>query len=134
MSDLKSIKQMAEELGIPKQRVYRYIRANRISEAHQSASVMYYDDAAQAQILQHFEKNERISDAHQSTSDDAVLDVLRSELEAKNQQIADLTAALANVTATLKAAQLLHAGTMNHLEAGSKKGLLARLLGRGRRT
>jgi hypothetical protein len=48
-----------------------------------------------------------------------VLEVLRTELEVKNRQIdellnanRELTAALENTTESLKAAQLLHAGTM----------------------
>lgn len=54
--------------------------------------------------------------------DNVVFETLQKELEVKNNQIAELiaanrelTAALENTTAGLRAAQALHAGTMHHL-------------------
>ena len=38
MDNYKTIRQIADELGIDKQKVYRYIRKNHINEAHQTAS------------------------------------------------------------------------------------------------
>ena len=49
---MKTIKQIAEDLGLPKQRVYRFIKRECISEAHQENGVMYYDDAAESLIKQ----------------------------------------------------------------------------------
>lgn len=90
----KTIKQMADALGVDKQRVYRYIKKNCISEAHQKNGVMYYDEAVEKRIKQAFSKNE----PHQeSASSDTVVDVLlmqsemlQKELEIKNKQISDL--------------------------------------------
>ena len=47
----KTIKQMADALGVDKQRVYRYIKKNCISEAHQKNGVMYYDEVVEKRIF-----------------------------------------------------------------------------------
>lgn len=117
---MKTVKQIADELGVNKQKVYRFIKRNCISEAHQKNGVMYYDEATETLIYSHFNKispqSEAHHEVHQSTSNDAVIDavikMLQQELEVKNKQISELTAALENTTASLQAAQALHAGTM----------------------
>lgn len=75
----KTIKQIADELGVSKQRVYRFIKQNCINEAHQN----------------------RIND----TVSDAVIELLREELNRKNEQIQQLNERLAETTAALVAAQ-----------------------------
>lgn len=75
----KTIKQIADELGVSKQRVYRFIKQNCINEAHQN----------------------RIND----TVSDAVIELLREELNQKNEQIQQLNERLAETTAALVAAQ-----------------------------
>ena len=130
---MKTIKQMADELGIDKQRVYRYIRKHRISEAHHEAGVMYYDEAAEILIISHFAETDRISgphhEAHQSASSEAVIDaviaLLQSELEAKNKLIDSLQAELAaerqHSRVMAERSQQLHAGTIqHHLTDGSE--------------
>lgn len=96
----KTIKQIADELGVSKQRVYRFIKQNCINEAHQN----------------------RIND----TVSDAVIELLREELNRKNEQIQQLNNRLAETTAALvtaqqtiqavqqttQTAQALHAGTI----------------------
>lgn len=84
-----------------------------------------------------------------STLDSTIVDVLRAQLEAKDRQIEQLTNALDNVTASLKAAQALHAGTIKELTNESEtnsnprgsvqndhttSGVLRRLFGRNRRS
>lgn len=116
----KTMKQIADEIGIDKQRVYRYIKKNHINEAHQKNGVMYYNEAAERLIKQEFSEKE----VHQgSASSDAVIDVLlkqsemlKKELEAKDKQIESLhkslertTEALASAQESLKVAQLLQA-------------------------
>jgi len=123
---MKTIKQIADELGIDKQRVYRYIRKHRISEAHQEAGVMHYDEAAETFITSYFAGTDRISEAHheahQNASSDAVVDaviaLLKSELEAKNKLIDSLQAELAaerqHSRVMAERSQQLHAGTIQH--------------------
>jgi IS30 family transposase len=135
---MKTIKQIADELNVDKQQVYRYIRKNRISEAHHEAQVMWFDDAAEIIINKHFSTSNHISDVlhkpHQTTSPDAVsanlfpqvsgevsalIAMLQKELDIKNEQIKDLNLRLAESNAALVAAQqttqteqALHAGTI----------------------
>lgn len=133
---MKTIKQIADSIGVSKQRVYRYIKDNCINDAHHEARhdvhqkniTKYYDDGIETLIKSHFMKNEALHDAHydvhQSTlknANDAVVDalisMLKQELEAKNKQIADLTTALTAAQQTAAAAQALHAGTMKHISS-----------------
>lgn len=113
---MKTIKQIADELKIDKQRVYRYIRKHRISEAHHEHDTKYYDEAAETLIIKHFSENSVSSEAHHdhitSSQFDTVISMLQRELDVKNKQIEELTAALEHTTASLHAAQALHAGTM----------------------
>ena len=109
----KTIKQMADALGVDKQRVYRYIKKSCINEAHQKNGVMYYDEAVEKRIKQAFSKNE----PHQeSASSDTVVDVLlkqsemlQKELEIKNKQISDLNDRLAECQKLLDQYQKLSA-------------------------
>ena len=135
----KTIKQIADELGVDKQKVYRYIKKNHINEAHHEAlqknGVKKYDEAAEALIKQgllregassealheahHEVLQNHINDAVFDTVSDAVVEMLRKELEIKNKQIEDLNARLAEISSALvmaqktaQAAQALHAGTI----------------------
>ena len=116
----KTIKQIADELGIDKQRVYRYIKKNHINEAHQKNGVMYYDEAVESSIKQAFLQNE----PHQaSASSDTVIDVLvkqsemlQKELEIKNRQIEELNERLAENQKLLDQEQQLHAMTKQELK------------------
>ena len=123
---MKTIKQIADELGLDKQKVYRYVRKNHISDAHQKGNVMYCDDVVETLIIQHFVNNKLHQkshhEVHQTTSSDAVIDVviamLKTELDAKNklieeqqQTINKLTDTLASAQRTTQAEQLLHADT-----------------------
>ncbi|MCI5494974.1 MAG: hypothetical protein MR407_01370 [Roseburia sp.] len=98
----KTIKQIADELQIDKQRVYRYIKANHINEAlreaHQKNNVKYYDEAAQMQIKKAFaakitskrSTSKSTSDLHHEALNEALLDtieMLKNELKIKNEQI-----------------------------------------------
>lgn len=135
----KTIKQIAAELKIDKQKVYRYVRKNHISDVHQKSGVMWCDDAVEASIKQHFAGGSASVDVHhkhiKSTSSDtvtdAVISMLQHELKVKNEQIERLTIALENTTASLQAAQALHAGTMKKQidapESGDKKNFLQRI-------
>ena len=109
----KTIKQMADALGVDKQRVYRYIKKNCISEAHQKNGVMYYDEVVENRIKQAFSQNEPYQE---SASSDTVFDVLlkqsemlRKELEIKNKQISDLNDRLAECQKLLDQYQKLSA-------------------------
>jgi len=121
---MKSIKQLANEINIDKQRIYRHIKKNHFNDVHHDAGVMWCDEALEIQIKSHFIKNIHINeshhDVHQTKSLDAVIAILQNELEVKNEQIHELNARLAESNTalvaaqqSLQAAQLLHGGTMH---------------------
>ena len=119
---MKTIKQIADELQLDKQKVYRYIKRNHITEAHQDGQVKWYDEAAEKLIKSAFIDNtkssEALHEADQTTSEEAVLkqsekdnlattlqttiDILHKQLEVKDSQIEALNERLA------EAQQLLH--------------------------
>jgi len=130
---MKSIKQIADEIGVDKQKVYRYIRRNNITEACQDAGTNLYDEAAEELIKEYFSKettsddvNQTVSESLQSTITETLIDMLKLELECKNRLIADqqetirdLTSIIAtkdnqilDLTSSLNYAQALHAGTI----------------------
>jgi len=90
----KTIKQIADELGIEKQKVYRFIKRNHINEAHQENGVMYYDEMAQTLLNTEFFKNTTSSEVHQNhindTVTEAVINMLKSEIDFKNKLIDEL--------------------------------------------
>ena len=87
-------KEIADELGVDKQKVYRFIKKNHIIEAHQKNGVKYFNEAVQTQIKQAFSKSEALHEAHQNhfneAVNEAVIEVLKSQLEAKDRQIAEM--------------------------------------------
>jgi len=99
---MKTIKRIADELGITKQRVYRFIRKNHIIEAYHEANADYFSEADESRIKSHFMKNDRIIDAPRSESNDTLIDMLLKQLEVKDAQINRLSEAL-------RAEQMLHA-------------------------
>lgn len=128
---MKTIREIANELGVDKQKVYRFIKQNHINEAHhealQRSGVKYYDEAAETLIKQGFldetASSEVHHEAHQNRINeavfDAVIEMLQKELEIKNEQIKELnerlsecSAALLAAQQTAQAAQALHAGTI----------------------
>lgn len=94
----KTIKQIADNLGLDKQKVYRYIKKNHINELHQNGQVMWFDDAVEIRIKKAFSNettsNELHHEAVQTASFDTVLleqiKLLSKQLEEKDRQISNL--------------------------------------------
>ena len=91
-----SIKDMADILGVSKQRVYRCIRANHIKETHtdivKGNSVLKYDKQVLEHIKELLEDSAAISDeAHKKHSSDIVNEILYEtlveQLKIKDKQI-----------------------------------------------
>ena len=119
---MKTIKQLAEELEISKQKLYRYIKSHHINDAHQTASVIYIDDVLESKLKQHF-LSETVSDdvhhdAHQTASNDAVIEALLMQLQKKDEQIETLQK-------LLDQEQQLHAMVQNELKVLEEKTLTA---------
>jgi len=108
---MKTVKQIADEIGIDKQKVYRHIKKNHIKEAHQNGGAMYYDETIEAQIKQFFsqtatsdEAHQCTSESHQITSNDVVVQALIKQLEVKDKQIDELTATIKILSESIKVA------------------------------
>ena len=109
---MKTIKQIADALGIDKQKVYRYIKKNHIIEAHRSTSKLYYSASLEAEIKAHcmgdYAKETASSEVLQSAStasNDTVIQALINQLETKDKQIADLTETIKNLSQSINAGQ-----------------------------
>ena len=113
---MKTLKQIADELGIDKQKVYRFVQKNHIKEADEVKQTKRYDETAESLIKAHFShvtaSNERSSEPHQKGSSDALLNQLLRELDFKNEQIRALQEENSNLIEALKTSQALHAGTI----------------------
>ena len=112
---MTTIKELADQLGMPKQRVYRYVK-NHIGDVHREAGVMHLDDAQVKQVssalMSTYQPDEVHHEVHQDAHHDATvgaIEDLRNQLKKKDEQIAELTEALKAAQENLKAAQALHA-------------------------
>lgn len=105
---MKTIKQVADEIGISKQKLYRYVKAHHINDVHRIESTIYIDDVLENKLKQHFTENIASADTHQNTSNDAVIDTLMMQLKKKDEQIEKLQQ-------LLDQEQQLHLQTQNKL-------------------
>ena len=107
----KSLKEIADELGIDKQKVYRYIKTNHINEALQDGQVKRYDEAVQEQIKSHFLQNTATSRStskpHHEAVNDAVIEALKLQLKEKDEQIAESQKQITNLIEAVTNAQKL---------------------------
>lgn len=95
----KTIKQIADDLGVDKQKVYRFIQKNHIDEVHHEArrknGVKYYDEAAQMLIKQGISDKVTSNEVHhdvnqnhiKSTSNEAVFESLLKQIDVLQEQI-----------------------------------------------
>lgn len=121
----KTIKQIADELGVSKQAVHQKRKSKELSAKLQPFTttidgVVYISIDGEKLIKQAFYTADRkvVADNKSSTIDTLVY-TLQSELEIKNKQIKELndrlaetTAALVSAQQTAQTAQALHAGTI----------------------
>ena len=128
----KTIKQIADEIGVSKQAVYKRYKGKLHTVcapyAHTVQGVLYLSEQAETLIKQDFLQNDCSNGAHTERSIGAVpeqsqdagvvavlqatIDTLQGQLEVKDRQIEKLTEALAAAQQTAAAAQALHAGTI----------------------
>lgn len=86
----KTAKQIADELGVDKQKVYRIIKKNRFNEAVQEGQVKWYDEAVQSIIksnLRHFKPHQNhIKTASMNHFNEAVDEVVVRIENAENTE------------------------------------------------
>ena len=136
---MKTIRQIADEIGVSKQAVYKRYKGKLHTVcapyAHTEQGVLYLSEQAETLIKQDFLKDNRSNGAHTERSIGAVpeqsqeagvvavlqatIDMLQGQLAVKDRQIEELNARLAEVSSALLAAQqtaataqALHAGTI----------------------
>ena len=88
---MKTLKQIADEIGIDKQKVYRFVVRNGITASSEVKQSKLYDEVAERLIKSHFHRittsSERNGEAHQKSGQEQLLEQLIKELEVKNEQI-----------------------------------------------
>ena len=136
---MKTIRQIADEIGVSKQAVYKRYKGKLHTVcapyAHTEQGVLYLSEQAETLIKKDFLKDDRSNGAHTERSIGAVpeqsqeagvvavlqatIDMLQGQLAVKDRQIEELNARLAEVSSALLAAQqtaataqALHAGTI----------------------
>ena len=136
---MKTIRQIADEIGVSKQTVYKRYKGKLHTVcapyAHTEQGVLYIEEQGETLIKQDFLQKECSIGAHTERSNGAVLeqsenagvvavlqttiDTLQGQLAIKDKQIEELNARLAEVSSALvaaqqtaQAAQALHAGTI----------------------
>ena len=136
---MKTIRQIADEIGVSKQTVYKRYKGKLYTVcapyAHTEQGVLYIEEQGETLIKQDFLQKECSIGAHTERSNGAVLeqsenvgviavlqttiDTLQGQLAIKDKQIEDLNARLSESNAALvaaqqtaQAAQALHAGTI----------------------
>ena len=128
---MKTIRQIADEIGVSKQAVYKRYKG----KLHTVCAPYAHTEQAETLIKQDFLKDDRSNGAHTERSIGAVpeqsqeagvvavlqatIDMLQGQLAVKDRQIEELNARLAEVSSALLAAQqtaataqALHAGTI----------------------
>lgn len=141
---MKTIKQLAEEIGVSKTAVRKKFTPEMKTRFAETAPGVIYISAEDEDFIkqsftraepetefsnisanQFAEVSKKISDQFSIT--ETLVDMLKLELEFKNRQISDLTAIIVTkdnqileLTASLNAAQALHAGTIQKQLTDSK--------------
>ena len=129
---MKTIRQIADEIGVSKQAVYKRYKGKLYTVcapyAHTERGVLYLTEQAETLIKQDFLKDDHSIGAHTERSNgaplerredadvvavlQATIDTLQGQLAVKDRQIERLTEALVAAQQTAAKAQALHAGTI----------------------
>lgn len=126
---MKTIRQIADEIGVSKQAVYKRYKGKLHTVcapyAHTEQGVLYLSEQAETLIKQDFLKDDRSNGVHTDTHTErsigavqeqsqeasvvavlqATIDTLQGQLTVKDRQIEELNARLAEVSSALLAAQ-----------------------------
>ena len=116
-----SQKQIADKLGVPKQKVYRCIKLNHIKEAHTETvkgnTVLMYDKQAIEQIESILQggastSSEAHSEVHHEAVNEALNEAVLKQLEILNEQLKAKDKQIENLQKLLDQEQ--HLNAMNH--------------------
>lgn len=133
----RTIKQLADELGVSKTAVRNYMDEDfraKYTEKDRKGVITINEDGCKV-IAETYGKQckeaqnnanrfaESTANTENITIPMAVWTMMEEQLKKKDEQIESLSAALENTTASLKAAQALHAGTFKMIPDKKSKGL-----------
>ena len=116
---MKTVKQIADELGISKQKVYRFIVRNHITASSEVKQSKLYDEAAEKLIKQGFLEDQPYQKSHHEAHknhinepvrdvvSEAVIELLQKELEHKNEQLREKDRQIREMQAQLSVNQKL---------------------------
>lgn len=129
---MKTIKQIAEEYGIPKHKVKYQVEKLPKNCVEKIGEILHVTPEGAAILKDLFaEKNGEKSGEFSEEILRQMVEMLNRELEIKNKQISELTVALTAAQQTAAAAQALHAGTMKHITTEeTPRGFFARIFKR----
>jgi predicted ArsR family transcriptional regulator len=123
MTSGKTIKQIADELGVSKTAVRKKMTdeiKNQFSET--IGNTVYISEQGEDLIKSAFLKtNENQVSDNQSETVCTLVSMLQKELDIKNKQIEVQAATIESLTTALAAAQALHAGTIQQLKLVDNK-------------
>lgn len=127
----KTMKQMADELCIDKQKVYRFINRECIVEVSQQGKTKYYDETAQTRIIEHFKANDVTSrNTSEVNQTDYItllmkqIETLENDKEWLQSQVAERDKTISDLTETIKSqAQSINAREHNELAETMQKAL-----------
>lgn len=115
---MKTLKQIADELGVSKQQVYRFVKAECINEvhhealeAHQSKLVKYYDEAAESTIKSYFQGKAQPIEVHHEVHHE----VHQSPDEAHHDAVNE--AAVESLKSIIDTMQAAHAAEVERMQA-----------------
>lgn len=111
---MKTIKQIATELSVSKQAVFKKIdNLGLRSKLTKNGNQFTVDEATETLIKQGFSETERKPvDDNETTTVDTLIAMLQKELDHKNKVIEEQAKTIENLTAAVASAQALHAGTI----------------------
>jgi cellobiose-specific phosphotransferase system component IIA len=125
---MKTIKQIADEIGVSKQAVYKRskgrLEAQLLPYTHTVDGVVHIEEQGETLIKSDFAERSAYKGSHtephtEAHTNDRLYDILQGELDSKNRQIDTLLEQLAEKDRQLNTAQALHAGTLQQQLIGS---------------
>ena len=126
----KTIREIADELGVSKTAVRQKLKTLGLSENLETiGNKILLDEQQELLVKSAFLKNQVKTENQNPVSKKtesvqmvsipkSTLESIQEQLEVKDKQIEQLTAALEHTTASLQASQALHAGTMQRISDG----------------
>lgn len=136
---MKSIKQIAEELGVSKQAISNrkhLLPPSTVKTLENGTKLINAEGEAilraviKPRATRATSKLPPTPPTNETTTSEILVAILQKELDIKNRQIEALTAALEQTTSSLNASHALHAGTMQKQLPTSGGNVFSRIFGK----